>query len=59
MMKLKIRIRLGSAAEEGEILNIQANKEENLYPSKDLMLKHVGRKNFRNCGETLKCYREV
>lgn len=59
MMKWKIRIRLGSAAEEGEILHMQANKEENLYSSKGLILKYVSRENFRNCGETLKCYWKV
>lgn len=39
MMKSKTRIRLGSAAaEEGETLNIQANKEEYLYPSLTLSM---------------------
>ena len=55
-MKLKIRIRLGLAAEEDEILNIQANKVENLYPSQGLRVKYVGRQNFGNCGKALKCY---
>lgn len=50
-MTLKIWIRLVLVAEKGEILNLQAKKEENLHPSQDLMVKHTGRKNCAHCGK--------
>lgn len=56
MMTLKIRIKLGLVAEKGEILNLQANEEENLYPSQGLRIKYVGRQNFVYCGKAFKYY---
>lgn len=55
-MTLKIRIRLGLVAEKGEILNLLANKEENIYPSQGLRIKYVGRPNFVYYGKAFKYY---
>lgn len=55
-MKLKISTRLGLVAEKGKTLNIQAKKEENLYPFQGLRVKSVGRHNVVKSRKVLKCY---
>lgn len=47
MMKWKIRVKLGSEAEEGEILNIQANKDEKFLSLQRLDVKACGQQKLQ------------